>query len=70
MLKMWSRPVMALCLLGLFWATANAQSEVLKVGDKAPDLEVETLAGATFKLSDHFGEDSKPVVLVFSRANW
>ena len=61
---------MALCLLGLFWATANAQSEVLKVGDKAPGFEVETLAGATFKLSDHFGEDSKPVVLVFSRANW
>ena len=70
MFKIWSRPIMALCLVGLFMATANAQTEVLKVGDKAPDFEVETLAGTKFKLSDRFGEGSKPTVLLFSRANW
>jgi len=70
MFKIWSRPIMALCLCGLFLASANAQSEVLKVGDKAPDFEVETLAGTKFKLSDRFGEDGKPTLLLFSRANW
>jgi len=70
MLKIWSRPILALCLFGLFLATANAQSEALKVGDKAPDFEVETLDGTKFKLSDRFGDDGKPTVLLFSRANW
>ena len=70
MFKIWSRPIMALCLFGLFLASANAQTEVLKVGDKAPDFEVETLAGTKFKLSDRFGEDSKPTLLLFTRANW
>ena len=70
MLKIWIRPIMALCLFGFFWATANAQTEVLKVGDKAPDFEVETLDGTKFKLSDRFGDDGKPTVLLFSRANW
>ena len=70
MLKIWIRPIMALCLFGFFLATANAQTEVLKVGDKAPDFEVETVDGTKFKLSDRFGDDGKPTVLLFSRANW
>ena len=40
------------------------------VGEKAPDFELETFDDKTVKLSDRFGEKGKPVVLLFSRANW
>jgi len=40
-----------------------------KVGDKATDFELQSI-GKTIKLSDNFGEEGKPVVVVFSRANW
>ena len=46
------------------------KQEALKVGDKAPDFVVETLAGTKFKLSNQFGKDGKPTILLFSRANW
>jgi cytochrome oxidase Cu insertion factor (SCO1/SenC/PrrC family) len=42
----------------------------LKVGDKAPDFEVETFDEKTVTLSERFGKDGKPVILLFSRANW
>ena len=41
----------------------QAGAASLAVGDKAPDFEVITLAGETFKLSDYAGE--KPVYLKF-----
>ena len=41
----------------------------LKVGDKATDFELQSI-DKKIKLSDRFGEDGKPVVVVFSRANW
>ncbi len=69
MMKRLTLPIMAICLVGLFLSTASAQS-TLKVGDKAPDFEIETLDGTKFKLSDRFGEDGKPTILLFSRANW
>ena len=70
MMKQLTRPIMALCLLGLFLSPVAAQQTSLKVGDKAPDFEVETLAGGKFKLSDRFGADGKPTVILFSRAHW
>lgn len=39
------------------------------VGDTASDFELQSI-GETIRLSDRFGEDGKPVVVVFSRANW
>lgn len=69
-MKLLTQPIMALCLLGLFFSTASAQQTVLKVGDKAPDFEVDTLDGKKFKLSDRYGKDGKPTILLFSRANW
>lgn len=53
-------------------STADAfqeQESSLKVGDKAPDFEVETFGGKTIKLSEQLKND-KPKVLVFSRAHW
>ena len=75
MIKRYTQSFMAVCLLGLFLSTASGQQEavkqeVLKVGDKAPDFEVETLAGTKFKLSNQFGKDGKSTILLFSRANW
>ena len=74
MIKQLVQPIMALCLLGLFLSPATAQSSrkaggELKVGDKAPDFEIETLDGK-FKLSERFGDEGKPTILLFSRANW
>lgn len=40
-----------------------------KVGDKASDFNLQSI-GKKVKLSDNFGENGKPVVVVFSRANW
>jgi len=51
--------VSTLLLAGVMEAGAAS----LTVGDKAPDFEVITLAGETFKLSDYKGE--KPVYLKF-----
>ena len=95
MFKRYTRPIMAVCLLGFFLTPAHGQQEMakqemakqeaakqeavkqeavkqeaLKVGDKAPDFVVETLAGTKFKLSNQFGKDGKPTILLFSRANW
>ena len=41
----------------------------LAVGDKATDFELQSI-GEKIKLSDRFGDEGKPVVVVFSRANW
>ncbi len=48
---------------------ADDNDEPLKVGDEAADFELKTIDG-TIKLSDNFGDDGNPVVVVFSRANW
>ena len=40
----------------------------VQVGDKAPDFELQTIDGKV-KLSE-FKTKGKPVVLLFSRANW
>ncbi len=40
------------------------------VGDQAPDFDLPTFDDKTVKLSDRFGEQGKPVVLLFSRAFW
>ena len=70
MLKHLTRPIMALCLLGFFLSPVAAQQANLKVGDQAPDFEVETLSGGKFKLSDRYGDDGKPTIILFSRAHW
>lgn len=70
MMKQILMPITALCLLGLFLSPLSAQQASLKVGDRAPDFEVDTLAGEKFKLSDRFGEDGGATILLFSRANW
>lgn len=41
----------------------------LAVGDKATDFDLQTIDGKV-KLSSFSGENGKPVVLLFSRANW
>lgn len=41
----------------------------LKVGDTATDFELQSIE-KKIKLSDRFGDEGKPVVVVFSRANW
>ncbi len=69
MMNRWTQWIMTLCLFGLLVTTANAQQKVLKVGDKAPDFEIDTLAGGKFKLSDRYAT-GRPTVLLFSRANW
>lgn len=49
-----------------FSGTSHAQ-ETLQVGDQAPDFEVESIE-SNIKLSDRYSK--KPVILLFSRANW
>lgn len=48
-------------------ATASAG---LKVGDKAPDFTIGTFEDKNVVLSERFGDEGRPVVLLFSRANW
>lgn len=47
----------------------NAQ-DLLKVGDKAPDFDLQGLGKKRVKLSERFGPKGHPVVLLFSRASW
>lgn len=47
----------------LLTSAMQAGAAALAIGDKAPDFEVTTLTGQTFKLSDYKGE--KPVYLKF-----
>ena len=54
--------------------SATAQSDKkeikpIKEGEAAVDFELQSI-GKKIKLSDNFGENGKPVVVVFSRANW
>ena len=48
----------------------SKNTEPHKVGDKASDFELQGLDGEKVKLSKNFGSGGKPVVVVFSRANW
>ncbi len=50
--------------------SAGEGPAVLTVGDTAPDFELDTFDEKTVKLSERFGNDGNPVVLLFSRANW
>jgi len=40
------------------------------IGDTAPDFTISTFDDKSITLSDHFGDDGHPVILLFSRANW
>ena len=60
-----------LAAIALFTGNVSGQNaQTLKVGDQAPDFVLEGVDGKKVKLSDRFGEDGHPVVLLFSRANW
>ena len=67
---MYLKSLAAIAMLMISASVVNAQGNALKVGDKAPDFELEALDTKTIKLSDHFGEDGMSTVLLFSRANW
>lgn len=60
----------ALLLLFMAGSTFGQDEETLSVGDKAPDFEAKTFDDGTVTLSERFGEEGKPVILLFSRANW
>ena len=45
------------------------KSGPLVAGDNATDFELQSI-GKKIRLSDNFGEEGNPVVVVFSRANW
>ncbi len=42
----------------------------LKVGDQAPDFQVEVSGGESFRLSKHLLQAKGPTVLLFDRAHW
>lgn len=43
------------------------KSEIVRIGDRAPDFEVDGLDGETLRLADHRG---RSVVLLFYRGHW
>ena len=49
--------------------SAPAANGPLAAGDDAADFELQSI-DKKIRLSDNFGEEGKPVVVVFSRANW
>ncbi len=67
-----TKMLFALAMSVMFIASVSqAQDQKpLAVGDKAIDFELETFDNKTVKLSDRFGKNGKPVILLFSRANW
>ena len=72
--------ILAIAMLGLSsngWAQQENKDEKkevepkpVAVGDKVPDFDLESMDGKRVKLSERFGENGKPVILLFSRANW
>lgn len=67
-----------LCLLAVLTAPllfadrvcAQATTAELAIGAAAPDFQLKTIGDKPVVLSERFGEKGKPVVLIFSRANW
>lgn len=59
-------------ILALLSSPTFGQDEeaALEVGNQAPDFELATFDDQTVTLSERAGEDGKPVILLFSRANW
>ena len=59
----------------IFQSMAAGEQEMAKktaphaVGDTATDFDLQGIDGK-IKLSDRFADNGKPVVVVFSRANW
>ena len=49
---------------------ANEVDDVLAVGDKAPDFEIEALGGESLRLSSHCVASKGPIILLFDRAHW
>jgi len=62
-MRIFNKPLRFAAAALLFTITAQVSAGSLAVGDKAPDFEVTTLTGETFRLSDYAGE--KPVYLKF-----
>ena len=50
--------------------TDGAERTELAIGDVAPDFKLKTIGDQQVVLSERFGEEGKPVILLFSRANW
>lgn len=49
---------------------ANPPRTELAAGDAAPDFKLKTIGDKPVVLSERFGEKGRPVILLFSRANW
>ncbi len=62
--------VVVFAIVQLLTVSTLLATDGLSVGDKAPDFELESLDSATVKLSERFGPNKGPTVLLFSRANW
>ena len=50
--------------------TDGAERTELAIGDVAPDFKLKTIGDQQVVLSERFGEEGQPVILLFSRANW
>lgn len=50
-------------------AAVTTDDGPLKVGDSAPDFEIEALGGEQIRLADFLGQD-RPTILLFDRAHW
>lgn len=50
--------------------TQTTDEKAVAVGDKAPDFSLESMGKDPVVLSKRFGKEGKPVILLFSRANW
>ena len=48
----------------------GAKEEPLKVGDKVTKFKLNGVDGAWLESEKQFGENGRPAILLFSRANW
>lgn len=48
----------------------KSKAEPLKVGDKVTEFKLNSLNNRTIDSTKQFGENGRPAVLLFSRANW
>lgn len=55
---------------GLAQEVDSDTTKPVAVGDSAPDFELQGLSEKPVRLADRFGEKGRPVILLFSRANW
>ena len=68
-----SKQLVVVTTLALVFSSLSEAQEKpapLKVGDKVTEFKLNSINNRTIESNKQFGEEGRPAIMLFSRANW